>query len=123
MTGAIRRNTVLLSLCLLTLSGVLQLAVAVATITLVLVTGVESILGFQKQGDALRIDPCIPRHWERFALRYRHGRSHYRIRVENPKGVCRGVSHIELDGAALAGDALIPLADDGREHEAVVVLG
>lgn len=41
----VRRNTVLLSLCLLLLSGVLQLAVAVATITLVLVTGIESILG------------------------------------------------------------------------------
>jgi MFS family permease len=41
----IRRNTVLLALCLVTLSGVLQLAVAVATITLVLVTGVKSILG------------------------------------------------------------------------------
>src|SRR5215831_2571381 len=41
----IRRNTILLSLCLVTLSGVLQLAVAVGTITLVLVTGIESILG------------------------------------------------------------------------------
>src|SRR6478609_9009354 len=41
----IRRNTILLSLCLVTLSGVIQLAVAVATITLVLVTGIESILG------------------------------------------------------------------------------
>ena len=41
----IKRNTVLLALCLVTLSGVLQLATAVATITLVLVTGVESILG------------------------------------------------------------------------------
>jgi MFS family permease len=41
----IRRNTALLSACLLLLSGVLQLAVAVATITLVLVTGIESILG------------------------------------------------------------------------------
>ena len=41
----VRRNTVLLGLCLLVLSGVLQLAVAVATITLVLVTGIESILG------------------------------------------------------------------------------
>jgi MFS family permease len=41
----IRRNTILLSVCLLVLSGVLQLAVAVATITLVLVTGIESILG------------------------------------------------------------------------------
>jgi MFS family permease len=41
----IKRNTILLALCLVTLSGVLQLAVAVATITLVLVTGIESILG------------------------------------------------------------------------------
>ncbi len=41
----IRRNTILLSACLLTLSGVLQLAAAVATVTLVLVTGIESILG------------------------------------------------------------------------------
>jgi MFS family permease len=44
-SSQIRRNTVLLSLCLLVLSGVIQLAVAVATITLVLVTGIESILG------------------------------------------------------------------------------
>jgi MFS family permease len=41
----VRRNTLLLGACLLLLSGVLQLAVAVATITLVLVTGIESILG------------------------------------------------------------------------------
>ena len=41
----VRRNTALLSICLVLLSGVLQLAVAVATITLVLVTGIESILG------------------------------------------------------------------------------
>jgi MFS family permease len=41
----VRRNTALLGLCLVLLSGVLQLAVAVATITLVLVTGIESILG------------------------------------------------------------------------------
>jgi MFS family permease len=41
----VRRNTVLLSACLLLLSGALQLVVAVATITLVLVTGIESILG------------------------------------------------------------------------------
>ena len=44
-SAQIRRNTILLSACLLLLSGVLQLAVAVATITLVLVTGIESILG------------------------------------------------------------------------------
>jgi MFS family permease len=42
----IRRNTVLLAATLTCLSGMVQLAVAVGTVTLVLVTGVESILGF-----------------------------------------------------------------------------
>jgi MFS family permease len=41
----IRRNTVLLAATLTCLSGMTQLAVAVATITLVLVTGIEGILG------------------------------------------------------------------------------
>jgi MFS family permease len=41
----IRRNTILLAATLTSLSGMVQLAVAVATITLVLVTGIEGILG------------------------------------------------------------------------------
>jgi MFS family permease len=41
----IKRNTVLLSVTLVLLSGIIQLVVAVATITLVLVTGITSILG------------------------------------------------------------------------------
>jgi cyclic beta-1,2-glucan synthetase len=85
--------------------------------------GLESILGFRKEGAALRIDPCIPRRWERFAITYRHGGSVYRIQVENPKGISRGVSQIQLDGEQLPGDALIPLCDDGREHRVDVRLG
>ena len=41
----IRRNTALLAATLTCLSGMVQLAVAVGTVTLVLVTGVEGILG------------------------------------------------------------------------------
>ena len=41
----VRRNTILLAATLTSLSGMVQLAVAVATITLVLVTGIEGILG------------------------------------------------------------------------------
>src|SRR5215203_6019560 len=41
----IRRNTVLLAATLTCLSGMVQLAVAVSTITLVLITGIEGILG------------------------------------------------------------------------------
>jgi MFS family permease len=41
----VARNTVLLAACLVALSGTVQLVVAVSTVTLVLVTGVEGILG------------------------------------------------------------------------------
>jgi len=54
---------------------------------------------------------------------YRHGGSLYRIGVENPKGVCRGVSQVSLDGTPLPGEALVPLSYDGSEHRVQVVLG
>ena len=85
--------------------------------------GLEWILGFRKQGCALRIDPCIPRDWKRFEITYRRGSTLYRIAVENPRGVCRGVSHVSLDGTLLSGEALIPLSDDGSEHRVQVQLG
>jgi cyclic beta-1,2-glucan synthetase len=85
--------------------------------------GLEWILGFQKRGSALRIDPCIPRAWKGFEIDYRHGSTHYRISVENPDGVCRGVSRVSLDGAVLARDAAVLLVDDGGEHQVQVVMG
>ncbi|MGB5294194.1 MAG: glucoamylase family protein [Thermoanaerobaculia bacterium] len=85
--------------------------------------GLEWILGFQKRGSALSIDPCIPKDWKRFEIVYRHGDALYRITVENPKGVCRGVSRISLDGIQLSAEALVPLVDDAREHQVQVVLG
>ena len=85
--------------------------------------GLEWILGFQKRGSVLCIDPCIPKEWKRFEIAYRHGDTLYRITVENPNGVCRGVSRVSLDGALLPGEGLVPLADDAREHDVQVVLG
>jgi cyclic beta-1,2-glucan synthetase len=85
--------------------------------------GLEWILGFEKRGSALRIDPCIPREWKGFEIVYRHGDAVYRITVENPAGVCRGVSRVTLDGTLLPADALVPLVDDAGEHQVQVVLG
>ena len=85
--------------------------------------GLESILGFRKRGATLSMDPCIPRRWSGFELTYRHGRSLYRIAVENPEGVCRGVVRLRLDGATLPPGTPILLSDDDRDHQVHVVLG
>jgi cyclic beta-1,2-glucan synthetase len=47
----------------------------------------------------------------------------YKIRVENPSSVSRGVALMELDGKIVGGPANIPLADDGKVHQVRVVLG
>jgi cyclic beta-1,2-glucan synthetase len=85
--------------------------------------GLEWILGFQRRGTMLSIDPCIPRGWKGFEITYRHGQTGYRIIVENPRGVCRGVARVSLDGTPLPKGGLVPLVDDGEEHEVQVLLG
>ncbi|OWT66430.1 GH36-type glycosyl hydrolase domain-containing protein [Candidimonas nitroreducens] len=87
--------------------------------------GTEWLLGLRKRGETLQIDPCIPADWRNLRLQYRHGASLYTIEIENPQGVCRGVAQIEFDGAPLphGKKRAIPLVDDGRPHNAKVVLG
>jgi cyclic beta-1,2-glucan synthetase len=84
--------------------------------------GIEAILGVSLRRGALHVDPCIPREWPRYEAIFTRGRSSYRILVENPSRVCRGVERVELDGGDMAG-ADIPIADDGREHTVRVLLG
>jgi cyclic beta-1,2-glucan synthetase len=82
--------------------------------------GIEWILGFRLRGTRLHLDPCIPRAWRNFEMLFRYHSARYEITVENPHGVTRGVSSVELDGVSLAGG--IPLADDGVTHHVRVVL-
>ena len=92
--------------------------------------GIEAILGISRVGDALKIDPCIPKDWPGFKVDYCFGSTHYKISVENPQGVNRGVQQIQLDGNPLPGNPfhkssgmIIPLVDNGQPHEVRVVMG
>jgi len=87
-------------------------------------TAVEGILGIHLRGGILSIDPCIPRAWPGFEVTYKHGRSRYRIAVENPRGVSTGVSRATLDGREMSGTPCeITLVDDGTYHYARITLG
>ncbi|MDQ3348378.1 MAG: glycosyl transferase family 36, partial [Acidobacteriota bacterium] len=84
--------------------------------------GVEALLGITLRKGALRIDPCIPRGWPGYEVTFKRGGSTYRIVVENPASVCRGIARLELDGADVTGSD-VPVVDDGREHSVRVILG
>jgi cyclic beta-1,2-glucan synthetase len=90
--------------------------------------GIEWILGFRVRGPTLLLDPCVPRTWRGFKIVFRYRSARYDIAVENPRGVTRGVTRAELDGAALptaqpGNSARVPLADDGVSHRVRVILG
>jgi cyclic beta-1,2-glucan synthetase len=82
----------------------------------------EGILGFRLHGNTLTLDPRIAREWPGFEIDFRHRSATYRIAVENPGHVERGVQEVRVDGE-LQADGVIRLADDGRTHEVQVVLG
>jgi len=84
--------------------------------------GLESLLGFDLRGERLRFNPCIPRNWREYEITYRRGKTSYRIIVENPGRVSRGVAVVELDGVPQP-QFEIKLVDDGRPHAVRVVLG
>jgi len=73
-------------------------------------------------GNVLRIDPCIPKGWAAYTIDYRHAETQYRIWVENPSGINRGVEEVTLDGERLQ-NSDIPLLADGNEHEVRVRMG
>ena len=84
--------------------------------------GIEAILGLTRRGGALHIDPCIPKTWPRYEMVFKTGRTEYRIVVENPSGVNRGIARLEIDGADATGRD-VPIVDDGAVHQVRVVMG
>jgi cyclic beta-1,2-glucan synthetase len=86
--------------------------------------GLEWILGIRLRGAMLHVDPCIPKSWPRFEIVFRYRSAFYEIKVENPRGVGRGVSQLILDGVTLPrGQPQVPLVDDGNKHQVRVTVG
>ncbi len=84
--------------------------------------GMEWILGFRLRGETLCIDPCIPRHWPEYSIRFQYHSAVYDITVDNPRHVSRGVTLTEVDGNVSIDHTNIPLVIDGK-HRIRVVLG
>jgi cyclic beta-1,2-glucan synthetase len=83
--------------------------------------GMEWMLGFRLRGATLSIDPCVPRHWPGYSIRFRYHSAVYDIAVENPRHVSRGVTLAELDGTPLNTRDHIPLVKEGKHHIRVVL--
>jgi len=84
--------------------------------------GLEAILGIERRGSTLAVNPCIPFAWPGFRVVMRFGETRYEISIQNPSSRSRGISEAELDGVAVDACA-IPLVDDRRVHRVRAVIG
>lgn len=82
----------------------------------------QYILGIRPVYDGLMVDPCIPASWDGFTVTREFRGTKYRIRVENPNHICKGVKKMVVDGKEINGN-VIPVVSDGKEHDVLVVMG
>ncbi|MCI9063953.1 MAG: hypothetical protein HFJ17_05065 [Clostridia bacterium] len=62
------------------------------------VAGIEYILGMKINNNVMSFNPCIPKEWKEFSIRYKHGESIYNIHFSNPSGKNSGVTEVSLNG-------------------------
>jgi cellobiose phosphorylase len=82
----------------------------------------QYIMGIKPDYDGLRIDPCVPAEWKRFSIRRTFRGATYKIDVQNPNGVCKGVREMRVDGRRFVGN-LLPVFNDGKTHKVRIVMG
>ncbi|MHB8060019.1 MAG: GH36-type glycosyl hydrolase domain-containing protein, partial [Gaiellaceae bacterium] len=80
------------------------------------------LLGLRAEYDGLRIDPCLPKEWERFEATRKFRGATYRISVVKPQGVCKGVKQITVDGKKIEGNLIEPQTA-GAEVAVEVTMG
>lgn len=64
--------------------------------------GIEYILGIKIENGVMKFEPCIPKDWKEYLIRYKWGKSIYNIKIKNPNQKNTGVEKVFLNGSEVA---------------------
>jgi len=73
----------------------------------------EYILGLKIKDRFLSVEPCIPKDWKEYEIKYKYKTSIYDISIKNKNGKNTGVEKFLLNGNEIK-DKKILLCDDGK---------
>lgn len=82
------------------------------------IAATQFILGIRAEIDGLRIDPCIPSHWDGFKVTRKFRGKTFKIEIHNPDHICKRVGKVIANGKELKSNLLIPdemVADNSIE--------
>ncbi len=82
--------------------------------------GIEYILGLKIEKEYLKIEPCIPKDWKEYIIRYKWKESIYNIKVMNINQKNTGVEKVLLNGQEI--ENKIKLDGDGKIFNIEVIL-
>lgn len=78
------------------------------------------MLGIRPGLENLEINPCIPKEWDGFTAIRKWRGAEYRIQVENPQHISKGVREIFFDEQKVE---KIPVMEPGSIHKVKVIMG
>lgn len=81
--------------------------------------GIEYILGLKIADGILKMEPCIPKEWKEYSIRYKYKNSIYNIFVKNPNGKNTGVEKFVLNGLEIS-EKSTKLIDNERVNEIII---
>ena len=84
------------------------------------IDGIEYILGLKISGNKLKLQPCIPKAWKEYKIKYKYGRSIYNIKVINNNGKNFGVNKIVVNNNEIENE--INLEGSGNVYNVEVYL-
>ncbi len=76
---------------------------------------VETLLGVNREGDRLRLEPRMPRQWPSYKIHYRYRQTVYHITITRLAADTPGANSLHVDGLEISGPTL-QLQDDRQEH-------
>lgn len=83
----------------------------------------QYILGVQPTLKGLSINPCVPKDFGEFQITRKYRNVEYKITVENPENVEKGVKELIVNGKSLGADTVIPYDETQKVVEVKVIMG
>lgn len=84
------------------------------------IAGIEYILGLKISGNKLKLQPCIPKTWKEYKIRYKYKRSIYNIKIINNDEKNYGVKQILINGSKVEDEII--LNEDGNIYNVEVYM-
>ncbi len=84
--------------------------------------GIEYILGFKIKNNTIKINPCIPKDWKEYEIKYRYENAIYNIKIKNPEGKNKGVTKILVNGKEIEKENGIKLEKSANIYNIEVIM-